>query len=285
MRHYYLIAFFCFCIFEVGFSQNKYIAHRGASYIAPENTLASAKLAWELGADAVEIDVHLSADKRVMVIHDDNTKRVSSGVNYYKIAETSSEKLRTVDVGSFKSDEYAGEKIPFIEEVLKTVPPGKKLVVEIKCGTEVFPALKNSIDESGKIGQLVFISFNWDAVLMAHEMFPENECYYLKMFPFGLKAKIKAAAEKGLTGLNLYHKIITKRVVEEASGQGLEVLAWTVDNPKVVKRLNDLGVTTVTTNRPGWLKKQIETIPPWREKFHPPAGGPLRQTIKSYENH
>jgi glycerophosphoryl diester phosphodiesterase len=258
MRHYFLIVFFCFSVFKFGFSQNTYIAHRGASYIAPENTLASAKLAWELGADAVEIDVHLSADNQVMVIHDNDTKRVSQRKSNLKISETPSDLLRTIDVGSFKSDEYAGEKIPFIEEVLKTVPPGGKLVVEIKCGTEVFPALKKAIDESGKIGQIIFISFNWDVVLKAHEMFPENECYYLKMFPFGLKAKMKAAAEKGLTGVNLYHKIITKRVVEQASEQGLEVLAWTVDEPEVVKRLNDLGVTTVTTNRPGWLKKQVE---------------------------
>ena len=69
----------------------------GGIFIAPENTLASATLAWELGADAVEIDVHLSADNRVMVIHDDNTKRVTQGKSNLKISETPSDLLRSVD--------------------------------------------------------------------------------------------------------------------------------------------------------------------------------------------
>ena len=68
-------------------SQNTFIAHRGASYIAPENTVASAKLAWELGADAVECDIHLSKDNRIMVIHDKDTKRTCSGKKNLVIAD------------------------------------------------------------------------------------------------------------------------------------------------------------------------------------------------------
>ena len=141
------------------YGQNTYIAHRGASHLAPENTLSAAILGWELGAEAVEIDVHLSADNRVMVIHDFDTEKTSLGKSKFKVAKTNSKVLRTVDVGSYKSEKYKGEKIPFIEEILEALPIGKTLVVEIKCGSEILPALRKAVDKSGKLEQLVFISF------------------------------------------------------------------------------------------------------------------------------
>jgi glycerophosphoryl diester phosphodiesterase len=239
-------------------AQNYYIAHRGASYLAPENTVASAKLAWELGADAVEIDVHLSADNRVMVIHDSDTKKTSMGESNYVISETKSDVLRKLDVGSFKDDKYIGEKIPFVEEILETVPKDKTLVIEIKCGEEVLPALVKAIDQSGKADQLVFISFGWETIQQTKKTFPLNKCYYLRMNPVGLKTKMKEAAEFGLDGVNLYHKIINKNVMKLSDELSLEVLTWTVDDPETVKRLNKLGVYKITTNRPAWLKEQMK---------------------------
>ena len=80
-----------FTIWSTGlFAQPFYIAHRGASYLAPENTVASAMLAWELGADAVEIDIYLSSDNKVMVIHDKDTKRICKGEENRIIKSTSS---------------------------------------------------------------------------------------------------------------------------------------------------------------------------------------------------
>lgn len=238
-------------------AQNTFIAHRGASYMAPENTLASAKLAWELGVDAVEVDVYLSADNRVVVIHDKTTKRTSGGQANYKVAKTNSDVLCGVDVGAYKSDKYAGEKIPYIEQIIKTVPEGKTLVVEIKCGAEILPALKKAVGQSGKKGQIVFISFGWKTILETQKVFPENKCYYLKMFSAGLARRMRLAAKNGLTGVNLNHKIINSKVMQRANELGLEVLAWTVDEPAEAKRLNGLGVTKITTNRPKWLKEQL----------------------------
>src|SRR5665647_1041307 len=122
-------------------AQNTFIAHRGASFLAPENTVASAKLAWELGADAVEWDVHLSKDNRIMVIHDDDTKRTCSGKKNLTIADSPSTLLRDLDAGILKDEKFKGEKIPFLSEIMETIPEGKKLVVEIKCGNEVIPLL------------------------------------------------------------------------------------------------------------------------------------------------
>src|SRR5699024_7790571 len=102
----------------MGFSalSQEIIAHRGASHLAPENTLASVKLGYALGADAVEIDVHLSKDKQILVNHDSDTKRTAQGKNHI-IADTDAEELRKLDVGSWKGEKYKGEKMPFLHEV------------------------------------------------------------------------------------------------------------------------------------------------------------------------
>ncbi len=239
------------------FSQVEIIAHRGASYDAPENTVASAKLAWEQNADAVEIDVYLSTDNRVVVIHDNSTKRVSGGTDY-KIGESSSSQLRKLDIGSWKDKKYKGEKIPFVEEILKTVPPGKELVVEIKSDSKILPSLKKAIDKSGKIKQVTFIAFGWETILDTRKAFPENKCYWLSSTKEGLTEKIAESAQKGLTGVDLLSKLIDKEVMDQCGNLGLEVLAWTVDDPAEAKRIADLGVKGITTNRPGWLREQLK---------------------------
>jgi len=112
------------CLTMTSYAQ-QIIAHRGASYLAPENTLASVKLGFEQGADAVEVDIHLSKDKRLMVNHDKDTRRTAKGRNYL-IKETDSKVLRVLDVGVWKDDKYKGEKMPFLDEVLLEVPLEKK---------------------------------------------------------------------------------------------------------------------------------------------------------------
>src|SRR5262245_65624278 len=95
------------------------IAHRGASHDAPENTLAAVRLAWEQGADAVEVDVQLSKDGKLVVIHDDNTKR--SGGFARKVRAQTLDELRRLDVGRWKGKRWAGEKIPTLDVVLEAV--------------------------------------------------------------------------------------------------------------------------------------------------------------------
>src|SRR6266704_983821 len=114
------------------------IAHRGASYDAPENTLPAIKLAWEQGADAVEIDVHLSRDGRIAVIHDESTRK-TGGVNK-KVCDQAWSELQKLDVGCWKDRNWAGTCIPSLEEVLATVPQGKRLFIEVKCGEEFIGA-------------------------------------------------------------------------------------------------------------------------------------------------
>jgi len=237
-------------------AQTTIIAHRGSSFVAPENTVAAANLAWEQGADAVELDIYLSKDNRVVVMHDSNTKRTAS--QSYTIAETHSEVLRTLDAGSWKNEQYKGEKIPFLEEMIATVPSNRKMVIEIKCGIEVLPALQQVVNGCGKRDQLVFIGFGWETILATKQLFSSNACYWLCSSAPEVSAKMSEAAQKGLNGINLNNKIIDEETVKKAKALGLEVLSWTIDDPEEAKRLIQLGVTGITTNRPDLIRQSIQ---------------------------
>lgn len=237
-------------------SQPFYIAHRGASHDAPENTLASAKLAWEQGADALEIDVYLASDNRIMVIHDKNTKRVSGGRNMV-VADTPSLILREIEVGSWKGEQFKGEKIPYIEEIIETVPEGKTLVVEVKCGPEIIPHMERILNKKKCKGEILFIAFGWETITGLKQAFPDKKAYWLSSAKPEVKKRIPEVKTLGLEGVNLQYGIIDQELVTEAHNLGLEVLAWTVDDPNEVRRLIDLGVTKITTNRPGWMREEI----------------------------
>ena len=134
------------------------IAHRGASHDAPENTLAAIRLGWAQGADAVEIDVHCSKDGHVVVIHDADLRR-TAGVSRRVAAQTLNE-LKAFDVGSWKDARFADEHIPTLAGAMATVPDGKRLFVEVKCGPECVPAFVKTFHASGKAAsQIVPIGF------------------------------------------------------------------------------------------------------------------------------
>ncbi len=248
----FLLSIFSF----TAFAQPTIIAHRGSSFVAPENTVAAANLAWQQNADAVELDIYLSKDNRVVVMHDSNTKRTTG--QDYKIAETSSEILRTLDAGMWKSEQYKGEKIPFLEEMIATVPDGKKMVIEIKCGVEVLPALKTVVNQSDKKKQLVFIAFGWETILATKKLFPKNECFWLSSSATDVQAKLNEKDIRKLDGINLGYKIIDEKVALQAKSKKLDLLAWTVDDPLEAKRLAALGVKAITTNKPDLIREVLE---------------------------
>jgi glycerophosphoryl diester phosphodiesterase len=236
-------------------SQVKIIAHRGASFIAPENTIASAMLAWNLGADAVEVDIFLSKDDRIICSHDATTKRITG--EDYRISVTDSKILRKLDAGSFKSNEYKGEKLPFLEEIIETIPAGKELVIEIKCGTEVLPFLKRIIDKTRKKVIFTFICFDLNTITETKKIFPANSCYWLCSNKELLSKNFDLIPGVHLEGISLSYGIINREVMDKAESLNLEVYSWTIDDPAEARRLISLGVKGITTNRPGWLSEQM----------------------------
>lgn len=238
-------------------AQVKIIAHRGASYLAPENTLASAKLAWKNKADALECDIWLTKDNKVIVSHDSNTKRITG--QDHKISETNSDILRTLDAGSFKDPKYKGEKLPFLYELIRTVPAGKEIVIEIKCGPEVLPFLKETVAKHSKNREFTFICFDLPTITETRKAFPQYPCYWLCGKAVQLEENFTRVTEAGLQGLSLNYRLISEDVVKKADEMELDVYSWTINDPVEAKRLITLGVRGITTDRPGWLNEQLLT--------------------------
>ena len=244
------------------------IGHRGASHDAPENTLASFRLGYEQKADADELDIHLTKDGKVVVMHDFDTGRTSGVTNI--IAESTLEELRALDIGKFgkwKGKSFS-EKVPLLEEVLALIPEGRRLFIEIKCGPEVLPALKTALKNAGKNPQpTVIIGFNYETMSLAKAVFPELEVNWLvsadkeHQFP-PIEELIRKAKSAKLDGLDLNSGFpIDKAFVEKVHGAGLKLYTWTVDDPKIARSEATAGVDGITTNRPGWIREQLAIKP------------------------
>jgi glycerophosphoryl diester phosphodiesterase len=242
------------------------VAHRGASYDAPENTVASWKLGFEQRADAGELDIYLTKDGQIVVMHDATTKR--TGGKDGRIAAQTLEQLRQLDVGQWKSPAWTGTRIPTLAEALATVPEGKRMLVEIKCGPEVLPELKRVLDQSGKRReQIVLISFDYATLRQAKRELPQYETYWLSSYKADKKSgkfpavddMIPRAREAGFEGLGLQQEFpVDSAMVKKLAAAKLKVAVWTVDDPAIARRLVAAGVPTLITNRPGWLREQLE---------------------------
>lgn len=241
------------------------IAHRGASYDAPENTLSAMNLAWAQDADAIETDLWLSRDGKVVVIHDSDTKRMGGSTN--KIATQTWEELQQVDVGAWKHEKFKGERIPTLQSILSSVPAGKRAVLEIKCGPEIVPELARVIGASKrKPSEVAIISFRFDALKASKEALPEVPHYFLSDYKANRLGRlpdvgslITQAKSARFDGLDLQFKFpIDKTFVKQVHDAGLKLVVWTVNDPAVARRLVEAGVDGITTDRPGWLREQLK---------------------------
>jgi len=234
----------------------KIIAHRGDSYAKPENTMAAFMSAWQKGADVVETDVYLTTDNKIVAIHDKNTQR--TGDKDLPVMESSSQELRSVDVGSFKSKEFAGEKIPFLEDIIASVPDNKQLFIEVKDSDRIVPFVKDVIEQGSKKEQMVIISFSLDVVKASKKQMPDVPAYWLrsarrdsdsgKYEPVDV-ALLDTVKQYNLDGLNVNYKGISSELVKESHEAGYKIYVWTVNSKEDIKQMLKLGVDGVTTDR------------------------------------
>jgi glycerophosphoryl diester phosphodiesterase len=245
------------------------IAHRGASFDAPENTIASFNLGWGQKADANELDVHLSKDGRLVVIHDPNTQR-TTGVPRV-VASSTLAQLRKLDAGAWKDWRWSGERLPTLADVAATIPEGKRLFVHIKCGSEVLPEMRRVLTSSGKrLSQFAIIGFDYTTMQQVKKQFPALEVYWLiapSIVRNGatptLEELVDLARAAGFDGLDLeYHFPIDRDVVAKIKAAGLRVYVWIVDDPTVAWDLVGAGVDGITTDRPEWLRTQLSYLRP-----------------------
>jgi glycerophosphoryl diester phosphodiesterase len=243
------------------------IAHRGASFDAPENTLASFKLAWQQGADGIEGDFHLTRDGQIVCMHDPVTGRTAD--RRVVIADSTLDELRRLDVGAWKGAQWAGERIATLAEVLATVPAGKKILLEIKCGPHIMPAFKAVLVESGlRPEQLRIIAFDPEVIAAARRELPAIKAYWLTDFKRGglIGGAWQPSAEDILATLERTRAdgvdcgaraAVDKDLVGRIHTAGKEFHVWTVDDPVMARRLIEAGVDSITSNRAVWLRGQL----------------------------
>ncbi len=254
----------------VGLRAVEIIAHRGASYDAPENTLAAFRLGYTQQADAVELDIRLTRDGQIVVIHDANTRRTTGHDADVKSCSLAS--LRALDAGRWKGAQWQGERLPTLSEALATVPDGKQLFIEIKCGPEVLPELERVLKTAGKASeQTVLIGFKYETMKTARQRFPKLPLYWLVAVGTDAKTEptpdietlIAKARAAGFDGLNLHYRFpIDAAAVAKVRAAGLRLYVWTVDDTAVAARLAAVGVNGLTTNRPRWLRDQLALVRP-----------------------
>lgn len=244
------------------------IAHRGASAVAPENTIAAFIRALRDGADGIEFDVRLASDRVPVVIHDATLQRTAliDGA----VSDFSSLQLRKTDVGSWfnrahadlAAEEYAGERIPTLSHVFELLADARALL---------YLEMKADGDESGLLAdQVVKLVRNCslaDQVII--ESFDLSSLEAVKRFDSGIRTAalfeprldrpaslvrrmktVELALRCGADEIALHHSLVSPRVVRNARERGLAVVVWTVDDPKWIERARSMGLKALITNDP-----------------------------------
>lgn len=244
------------------------IAHRGASGHAPENTMAAIRLALDMKSDVIEIDVHLSKDKQVIVIHDatlDRTTTGSGSVDTYSLAE-----LKELDAGSWMGDKFVGESIPTLEEVIEVVGEQSILLIEIKKGKKKrYEGLEQKvIDLVRKYrteNHTIIQSFQKKTIEKVIRLAPEIEAHKLIIgklpivswhhdgkWQFYHPLKIE-----GVKAINPAFQFLTKSFVRNMRMADKKIFVYTVNTTEKMEKCMEMGVSGIITNYPDRLVELI----------------------------
>ncbi len=267
-KNYLLIFVLACCSYQQGAAQ-MIVAHRGASYDAPENTLAAFNLAWTQGADGIEGDFYITKDQQIVCIHDADTER--TGGKKLSVANSTFEQLRKLEYGRWKGDEFAGEPLPTFAEVLKCVPVDKKFIIELKTGPEIVPLLRSELARGGKNeAQLLIIAFNAETVAECKKMLPKTKVHWLTGYKQDKQtgnwtptidtvlSTLKSSGADGL-GTQGNRTIVTPEYIAKLKANGLkEFHVWTVDDPNDAAYFQQLGAMGITTNRPNLIRQALK---------------------------
>ncbi len=244
------------------------VAHRGASHDAPENTLAAFQLAWAQQADGIEGDFRLTKDGQIVCIHDATTER-TAGVDW-DVATSTLAELKKLDVGRWKGEPFAGQRIPTLQEVMETVPEGKQIVIELKVGPEIIRPLQSVLNDSKmQPGQILVIGFDEKTVRESKRLLPHIKTHWLTGYkedePNGswspdvasVAASVARCNADGL-GSKADRHVFNQDFVKSLATAGInEFHIWTVDDPADARYYQALGACSITTNRPEFLRQAL----------------------------
>lgn len=235
------------------------LGHRGASAYAPENTIPAFRLALEMEADGVELDVHLSKDGELIVMHDEKVDRTTNARGYIK--DFTAEELKRLDASN-GMEKFSGVGVPTLAEVYRLFQNNDKMInVEIKTDIINYSGICEKLlaleDEMGMNGRIIYSSFNHYTVSRLLSLRPEAKTglLYMSIFkePWNYALGLKAAA--------LHPHFITLAQTPDMAGEcarlGLETNVWTVNEPEWMERLAGMGVTSIITNNPDTARKVV----------------------------
>lgn len=238
------------------------IGHRGFSRIAPENTLSAFEAATKLGVDMIELDVTLSKDGKLIVIHDDDLDRTTNGKG--PVVNHTLEELKLMDAGSWLNNEFKASKIPTLEEVFNQF--GNKVMINVEIKEPTHPTIsvvEKVVDliQKRKLAPTVVISsFNHDVLKKVYSL---DKSLKIAVLTDKSLDKIDAVAlTKSLHGIsfNPDSQHITKEEVDKLHEAGLLVLPWSHtanDSPETIQKMLAIGVDGIFTNHPDIMKEKL----------------------------
>ncbi len=240
------------------------LAHRGASAYAPENTLAAFRLAAEMGADGVELDVRLSADGVPVVIHDATVGRTTDG--YGTVSQLTLTELQALDAGSWFSPDFAGQRLPTLQEVLEVLGDRLLFNVELKGSSwrdrGLEAAVLAVIEAQGMLDRVLISSFDPFALRRMKRLAPRLPValLYAPDLPLYLRRAWLAPLLPHEVR-NPEHTMVTPKAMAWFRRHRYRVVTWTVDEPEEMRRLARLGVDGIITNRPDVARRVLAPSP------------------------
>ena len=232
------------------------IAHRGASAYRPENTLPAYALAVEQGADMIEIDLHLTCDESIVIAHDADLEHLGASGS---IAKSTLAEMKALDAGHNRG---APAEVPTLEEVLDVYGGQIDFNLEIKwsadgdyVGLEV--RTLEALESRGLLASTLFSSFRESVLRELRRLSPQSRIALLidpRDSESNRNRMVERAVELGAEAVNPHHFLVNGEMVAAAHAQGLAVYSYTVDEAQEMRRLVDLGVDGLFTNRPDRMR-------------------------------
>ncbi|MDR0704364.1 MAG: hypothetical protein LBF88_05180 [Planctomycetaceae bacterium] len=246
------------------------VAHRGASFLAPENTLMAYRIAISAGADGAECDVYRSSDGIIFLSHDQTAKRTLGGSDQ-DLTQITYAQIQKLDAGQWKGKQFQGEKVPTLDGYLELLKDTKCYpVIEIKMEEIEQPVLE-SIRKHDLLEVTTIIAFSEKIVKKIRQL--ETDICVAWLYSENLKDKgtaeenaerlteffISKCKELDTTILDVNHGLLSADLVKNLQNAGIHVWCWTVNDINRMNTLLDWGVESITTDRPELLNEILKT--------------------------
>ncbi|WP_394217779.1 glycerophosphodiester phosphodiesterase [Halobacillus trueperi] len=226
-------------------------AHRGASKLAPENTMPAFELARAAGADGIETDVQLTKDQIPVLIHDENLRRTTNGTGF--VQDYTYAQLRLLDAGSWFSPKFSDTYIVTLDEFLRWFRDQPMFLnVELKTNVIAYKNIERIVYESLKryhvLERTVISSFNVDSLKRMKEINPSIQTAFLTSTK--MRNLPQYAKSEGCDALHVKHRLLDKKLVKRCHKENLELRIYTVNRPSMMKKCFSLGVNGIFTDVP-----------------------------------